>query len=310
MAETDMIKRPSVLMTGGSGLVGRHLTSLLLSEGYRVSHLSVRTNQFGTVRVFRWDPGKGIIDPEVFAGIDYIVHLAGASIGEKVWSKKRKDEIISSRAGAAKLLHKTIIDNQIPLRAFISASAAGYYGSATSEKIFTEEDTPAPDFTGTTCRLWEEAADLFEKSGMRSVKIRSGVVLGKDDSALSKLMAPARYGLLVRTGSGKQYFPWIHIADLCNIYLKAINDEKMAGAYNAVAPQHITHGEFMKTLSKTLNRPLLLLPLPGLFIRLALGSMSDIILKGSRISAEKIKNTGYSFLFGNVEAALKEIIKN
>lgn len=297
-----------VLITGGSGLIGRYLTSLLLNEGFNVSHLSRKQDQFGRVRVFRWDPEKGIIDPIVFEGVDYVIHLAGANIGEKRWTKERKEEIINSRIGSAKLLYKTVSENGIKLKAFISASATGYYGSVTSDKIFIEEGPPAYDFLGSTCRRWEEAADQFTDTGARVVKIRTGVVIEKSDSALAKLLIPARIGVFPRLGNGSQYMPWIHIADLSNIYLKAIKDEKMDGAFNAVSPQHITQGEFMRALASALNRPFFHPPVPVFVIKALVGEMAVVALKGSRISSEKIMNTGFSFSFSNLDEALKDVL--
>lgn len=306
--DTNLQKNPSVLITGGSGLVGKYLTSALLSVGYKVSHLSRNANKFGQVSIFSWDPEQNILDPAIFEGIDYIIHLAGANIGEKRWTKKRKEEILSSRVDSTSLLHKVINDNGIELKAFITASATGYYGSMTSDKIYNEYDQPATDFLGTTCRMWEEAADLFENDGIRTVKIRAAVVLEKSDSALSKLMAPARYGFLIQTGNGSQYMPWIHINDLCNIYLRAIEDSGMKGAFNAVSPQHVTNKEFMKTLARVIKRPLFPLPVPAIVLSAVLGEMSDVVLKGSRVSSEKIKDAGYNFVFSNLEDALKNVI--
>jgi uncharacterized protein (TIGR01777 family) len=305
---TNSQKNLSVLITGGSGLIGKHLTISLLTTGYNVSHLSRKGNQSGKVRVFLWDPEKKLIDREAFEGVDFIIHLAGANIGEKRWSRKRKKEIIKSRVDSARFLHKTVIDNKIHLKAFISASATGIYGSETSGKIFNENDPAGSDFLGSVCKQWEESADLFYNSGIRTVKIRSGVVLEKSDSALSKLMTPGKFGFLIQTGNGLQYMPWIHINDLCNIYLKALEDSEMGGAYNAVAPQQVTHLEFMHVLAKIMRLPVLP-PVPGFLIRIALGEMSDVILKGSRISSEKIMNTGYSFLFRTLEDALYNIIR-
>ncbi|MBK9388855.1 MAG: TIGR01777 family protein [Bacteroidetes bacterium] len=296
---------PSVLITGGSGLIGRYLTSSLLEKGYKVSHLSRNANQFGKVRVFRWDPEKGILDPMVFEGVDYIVHLAGANIGEKRWTSNRKSEIVNSRIDSAKLLHKVISENNIRVKAFISASAVGYYGSVTSDKIFTENDPPANDFLGTVCRKWEESADLFSASGTRVVKIRTGVVMEKSDSALSKMMMPAKFGFLVQTGNGRQYMPWIHITDLCNIYLKAIEDPKMNGAFNAVSPQHVTHKVFVKTLGQVIGKPVFPVPVPGIILKAVLGEMSDVVLKGSRVSAAKITESGYTFLYSELAGALR-----
>ena len=298
----------TVLITGGSGLIGRYLTSALLNEGYEVAHLSRKSNQFGKVRVFRWDPEKGILDPAVFAGIDYVVHLAGANIGEKRWSARRKEEIVKSRVESSRLLYDVIAGNNIQMKAFISASAAGYYGSLTSDKIFREKDPAATDFLGTTCRLWEEGADLFAAAGIRTVKIRTAVVLEKSDSALSKMMMPAKFGFLVQTGNGRQYMPWIHITDLCNIYVQAIKDQKMNGAYNAVSPQHVTHKDFIKTLAQVMGKPVFPVPVPAFILKTFLGEMSDIVLKGSRVSSEKMLNIGYRFLYPDLIVGLENVL--
>jgi uncharacterized protein len=300
----------SVLITGGGGLIGRYLTSALLSEGYKVSHLSRNANQFGKVRVYRWNPGQNILDPAIFESVDYVIHLAGANIGEKRWTKIRKDEIVRSRVNSAKLIYKIVSENETRLKAFISASATGYYGSVTSEHIFSEQDVAGNDFLGTTCLKWEEAADLFQNSGIRTVKIRTAVVLEKRDSALSKLMLPAKFGFLVRTGNGRQYMPWIHINDLIRIYLKALEDQKITGAYNAVSPYHVTHNEFVITLSKVMNKPVLPVPVPSSILRLALGEMSDIVLKGSRVSSEKLIATGFKFRFNNLSDALDNVLND
>jgi uncharacterized protein len=299
---------PSVLISGGSGLIGRYLTSTLLGEGYKVSHLSRESDSFGEVKVFRWDPGKGYLNPEVFEGIDYLVHLSGANIGEKRWTDSRKEEILNSRIKSTGLLFRTVAENRINLKAFISASAAGFYGSVTSDKIFSEEDPPGGDFLGSVCRLWEEGADKFAELGIRTVKIRTAVVLEKSDGALNRLMTPARFGFVIRLGNGNQYFPWIHINDLCNIYLKAIADESMHGAYNAVAPLHINHNEFVRTMAEVMKRPVFLPRVPAPVLRLFLGEMSDIVLKGSRISSDKIVAAGYKFRFETLEEALRNVI--
>jgi uncharacterized protein len=301
-------KNSAVLITGGSGLIGKYLTSTLLGEGYDVAHLSRNANQFGRVRVFRWNPEKGVLDPAVFNGICTIINLAGANLGDGRWTSARKATILNSRIEGIRLLHRTIVENSIDIKAFISASAIGYYGSVSSERIFTEEDGPGTGFLGNTCRLWEEAADIFASSGIRTVKIRTGVVLEKNDSALRKMMIPAKFGLIVRTGSGHQYMPWIHIRDICGIYLKAIRDLKMSGAYNAVSPQHITHSEFMKNIAGVIGLPVFLPPVPSFLVRAVLGEMSDVVLKGSRVSSEKIIKSGYNFLFPDVNEALKNVL--
>ncbi len=298
----------SVLITGGNGLIGKHLTSSLLSAGYAVSHLSRKISRIENVRVFLWDPGKRMIDSDSITGIDFIINLAGENIGAKRWTMDRKKEILESRADSVRFLYQTVSERGIQLKSFISASAAGIYGTETPEKIFSENDPPANDFLGNVCKQWEEAADLFAGSGIRTVKIRTGVVLEKNDSALSKLMKPGKFGFLVQTGTGLQYMPWIHITDLCNIYLKAIEDTNMFGAYNAVAPRQVTHKDFMHVLSHVMNVPVLPVPVPAFVLRAVFGEMSVVILKGSRVSCDKITAEGYRFLFDNLEAALKNVI--
>lgn len=289
-------------------MTGRYLTSLLLEEGYRVSHLSTKQDQFGKVRVYRWDPGKGILDPVVLNGVDYIIHLAGANIGEKRWTAERKKEIVRSRVDSALLLHKVVTENKIPLRAFISASGAGYYGAFTSEKILNEEDLPGGDFLADTCRKWEEAACSFENSGIRTVRVRTAVVLEKDADILARFLGPASFGVLPVPGSGRQYLPWIHISDLCGIYLKALTDDKMEGAYNAVSHDHVTLREFVNALAEASGKRGLKIPVPGIMLRIALGSMADMALKGSRVSAEKIIKAGYLFKSDNLPHALNDIL--
>jgi uncharacterized protein len=300
----------SVLITGGSGLVGNHLTKLLLKFGIKVSHLSRSGIPFSGVTVFKWDPEKKLIDPDALKGVNCIIHLAGANIGEKRWTEKRKKEIMGSRVNSAQFLYEIIKDNPNEIETFVSASAIGYYGSITSEKVFTEEDNPASDFLGTVCSRWEETAKSFTRLGLRVVIIRTAVVLDINDSALSRLIIPAKLGMIVRTGTGKQYFPWIHFADLCNIYYKAISDYSIAGAYNAVAPEHETNDSFMRTLARVMKRPVFLPPVPSFFLKLALGEMSDVAIKGSRVSGEKIILAGYNFLYPTLEKALVDIICN
>jgi len=290
-------------------MVGRHLTNLLVNNGFLVSHLSRKPYKNENVKVFRWDPDNKTIDAECLTGVDYIVHLAGANIGEKPWSRKRKKEIENSRIDSAEFLFQTISTNGIRIRAFISASAIGYYGSVTSDRIFQEDDLPGNDFLGRICTRWEAAAELFKKTGTRVVKIRTAVVMDKRDSALSKFLSAARFGIFPILGDGKQYLPWIHAEDLCNIYLKAILDENMIGSYNAAAPQHITQSEFMIVLANVLNKVRISPIVPSSILKIVMGEMSVVALKGSRINPEKLINSGFSFKFDTLETTLRNVLE-
>ncbi len=297
-----------VLITGGGGMIGKHLTSLLLQEGYMVSHLSRKKNESGDVMVLKWDPVKGFLYPATLDGIDIIIHLAGANLGGGRWTRKRKEAILKSRIDSALLICKVISENKIPLKAFISASGINYYGTVTSDKIFEEEDGSGVDFPAMVCGQWEEAADNFNDMGIRTVKIRTAVVLEKNRGALLRLIFSSKSGVFAVPGSGHQFMPWIHIKDLCGIYLKAIQDKDMNGAYNAVAPEHVTGKIFMKTVAEAMNRRFLHIRVPGFILKILFGKMSSLILEGSRISSLKIKNAGYRFEFDNLHDALNDLI--
>jgi uncharacterized protein len=299
--------KETVLITGGSGFIGTNLTTLLIENGYNVCHLSRHATGREKVLTFSWDPLKGYIEEGAVESADYIVHLAGADIGEKRWTTERKKLIIDSRVKTAELLYHKVQARPQALKAFISASGVGYYGATTQEHIFNEEDSPANDFTGITCKLWEEAADKFQVLGKRVVKLRTAIVLGHG-GALGKMAMPVKLWAGAGLGSGRQWFPWIHIDDLVRIYLSAIRDEKMHGAYNAVAPEYATNKEFMATIAKALGKPFFLPNVPAVALKLALGELANAILKGSRISPQKVLNTGFKFKFPHLEPALREAL--
>ncbi|MBZ4675230.1 MAG: hypothetical protein JG772_919, partial [Dysgonamonadaceae bacterium] len=217
----------TILITGGTGVIGRELSAKLRNKGYRVAILSRTTKKNADIPHYYWDIPQKMIEKEAIETADYIIHLAGANIGDKRWSKQRRKLIIDSRVESANLLFDKISEARKKPKAFISASAIGYYGTTTSDKIFCETDSPANDFPGETCRLWEQAADNFEKMGIRTVKIRTGIVLSKQGGVLTKMLTPTKFGIGSAIGSGRQYMPWIHIDDLCRIYVKAIEDTQM-----------------------------------------------------------------------------------
>ncbi len=297
----------TILVSGGTGLIGRHLCRKLKERGYRVTVLSRTGKQDADIRNYFWDWKKNEIENAAVENADYIIHLAGENIGDKRWTTKRKQQITDSRVKTGELLFNSVKANHITLKAFISASAIGYYGTITSEKIFAETDAYSDDFLGQVCRQWEKVADRFEDSGVRTVKIRSGVVLTKEGGVLTKMMIPVKLGFGSAIGSGRQYLPWIHISDLCGIYLKAIEDAQMDGAYNAVAPDHTSNRDFIETLARVLKKPFWFPNVPAIALKIRYGKMSEMLLKGSRISSDKIKAAGYAFLFPDLESALTDL---
>jgi uncharacterized protein (TIGR01777 family) len=300
----------TVLISGGTGLIGRQLGKKLIGKGYDVALLSRSARYDEGVNTYFWDPDKQEIDREAIINADYIIHLAGAGLGEKRWTKKRRREITDSRVKTGQLIHDKLMETKRELKAFISASAIGYYGAITSDRIFLETDPPASDFSGETCRLWEETADRFEDSGIRVVKIRQGIVLSGDGGALVKMAAPVKMGIGSAIGSGNQYLPWIHIDDLCSLFINAIEDPGLKGAFNATAPDYVTYREFIRTLARILGKPLWIPAIPSFVMKLIFGEMAEILLKGSRVSSEKIIAAGFRFKFPDLEGALKDLYQS
>jgi uncharacterized protein len=298
-----------ILISGGTGLIGSYLATRLKGKGYNVALLSRNPVQEHGFAMYNWDPERSVIDSGAISDADYIVHLAGANIGERRWTTERRKLIIESRVKTGDLLFKTFSDSSKKPKAFISASAVGYYGAVTSDKIFFEGDLPANDFLGNTCRQWEQSADRFEELGIRTVKIRTGVVLSRRDGALPKMALPVRIGFGSSLGNGRQYIPWIHIGDLCNIYIRAIEDSKMRGAYNAVAPDYTTNKDFTRILAHILNKPFWFPNIPAIFLKVLFGEMSAVILEGSRVSSDKIIAAGYKFLYPELRNALDDLFR-
>lgn len=298
---------PTILITGGSGLVGRRLTRLLLKEGFAVRHLSRSVKPGAAVPTFAWDIAKSHVDPRALEGVDHIVHLSGAGIADKPWTKERLRELYSSRFGAADVLRKAVEASGHWPTSFISASGINFYGTVTRDQVFTETDAAATDAIGTLTKAWEEAADAWSPH-CRVVKLRTPMVLAREGGALPKLARPARCGLAAPFGSGKQWMPWVRIDDLARAYLHALRQADMAGAYNVVAPGHATNQQFTRALAKALKRPAFLPPLPGLLLRVALGGRSSLLLQGSRASSTKLLGTGFRFAHPGLEAALQGLL--
>jgi len=298
-----------VLITGGTGLIGNQLRKTLLDRGYEVVILSRTNKSDSEIQTYLWNLDKNEIEKEAVNKVDYIIHLAGVNVSEGRWTSKRKQLILDSRIKSGELILENLDQQNNQLKAFITASGTGFYGTTTSEKIFTEVDSAANDFLGQVCEKWEAVADKFAKRGIRPVKIRTGVVLSNRGGALEKMLIPIELGIGSAIGNGNQYFPWIHIDDLCNIYIKAIEDITMKGAYNAVAPEYITNKQFTHTIARYLKKPFWFPNIPSFAIRVLFGKMSQILLNGSRISAEKILNSGFVFNYPKLQDALKQLIE-
>jgi uncharacterized protein (TIGR01777 family) len=298
----------TILITGGSGLVGSHLTQLLLSEGYAVRHLSRSARPDAPVPSFKWDIETGFVDPRALEQVDHIVHLSGAGIADKRWTRKRMQILYSSRVDAAALLYRAMEKTGAWPQSFISASGINYYGTLTSDRIFTEEDLPANDTLGKLCQAWEEAANAWAAQ-CRVVVLRTSMVLAREGGALPRLAAPARWGLASPLGHGKQWMPWVHIEDVARAYLHAVRRTDIQGAYNIAAPGDVRNRDFMRALAHALDRPFFLPAVPRFVLRILLGGPGSMVLEGSRVSGAKLIASGSGSRHPALRAALKDLLQ-
>jgi uncharacterized protein (TIGR01777 family) len=302
--------KKNVLITGGTGFIGRYLTEELVGRGYTVSILT-RNSKPNTENVsyYIWDADKQSIEESSVSNADYIIHLAGENIADEKWTPKRKAAIQDSRTQSAQLIYDTLKKLNKRVDAFVSASGIGYYGSVNGEGICTESTLPANDFVGTVCQEWEKSADLMVELGIRTVKIRTGLVLGKNEGILKKLTPIFKKGFGSVLGSGNQYMPWIHVHDLCMMYIEAIENKKMTGSYNATINDSTTNLIFSKELANSYGFSIWLPNVPAFLIRLMLGERASLLLTGRRVSSDKVKKLGFRFQFKNLAKALKNCVK-
>lgn len=295
-----------VLITGGSGLIGKRLSELLSSKGFVVEHLSRSRTGKEPYKTWLWKPDKNWIEEASIENTYAIFHLAGANIGSTPFTEEGKNLLLSSRVNTANLLYNTAVKIDHFPEKFISASAIGYYGMKTSDQILYENDKPGNDFISKLVVDWEASADQFSARS-KVVKVRISLVLDKDQGALSKIALPVKYGLGASLGKGEQWMPWIHLEDLCNIFIYTMVNKHITGVFNGVAPEHLTHKSFLKKLASKLGKSLWLPNIPSKIIQLFLGEKADLILKGSKISSEKILNAGYKFQYPTLSEAFNEI---
>lgn len=295
-----------VLITGGTGLIGTRLTKMLFDRGYQVCHLTRKKKTYGT-QSFVWSTDQHYIEPGAFAGVQTIVHLAGEGVADKPWTEQRKEELLASRTKSTRLLYDELKMGNHKVKAVISASGIAYYGVEDDGRLLTEDRQPGSDFLARLTQKWEAEVDRIGEL-MRVCKIRTGLVLSNKGGALPKLAEPVRWYVGAPLGTGNQYMNWIHIDDLCEMYIRMIEDETLRGAFNAATPSPLSNREFTKAIARVLKKPLWLPAVPEFILKMLVGEMSYILLKGGRVSSEKVERTGFKFSFPDLDGALRALL--
>lgn len=293
----------NILITGSSGLIGTALIDSLSASGHTVFRM-VRNRQ--NDEPFYWQPNEGIINFDKSIDIETVIHLAGANISDGRWNEKRKQTIVKSREIGTKLLATTIAQLKNKPQLFISGSAIGYYGN-TGTQIVDESNNAGTDFLAGVAQKWEAATKPAEEAGIRTVHIRTGVVLSADGGALKKMLLPFKMGVGGKIGTGRQYMSCVSINEVTNMIRFIIENESVMGPVNLVSPTPVTNFAFTKILGKVLNRPTIF-PIPALAIRVLLGELADVVLLSStRAIPKKLTDAGYQFIDEDLEKTLRQI---
>ena len=289
-----------VLIAGGTGLIGSHLSRLLVQKGHEVKLLSRRPSEGP---IIHWDPALKELDSDLIQDTEIVVNLCGAGIADKRWSAKRKKELLESRVLPTQFLfeHRESMPN---LKHYISASGISCYGFEMSETPFKEEDAYGQDYTSQLVRQWEEAADVFKVDYLLT-KIRIAVVLTKEGGALKTMRAPIKVYIGATISPGTQLMQWIHIDDLCAAFLHSI-ENKLEGTYNTLG-NNSTNKEVMVSLAKSMNKPIWLPPVPKFVIKLLFGEMADILINGVEVSIEKLKRTNFKIEYTDIQEAINSL---
>jgi uncharacterized protein (TIGR01777 family) len=299
----------TILITGGTGLVGTALCKVLVEKGFDIIILSrtKRASQHPQISYATWNIEQQTIDVDALQKADAIIHLAGAGVAEKRWTQKRKQEIIDSRVNSSKLLVNGLKQVQHKVKVLVSASAIGWYGPDPANHIdgFHEADAPHEDFLGNTCKAWEQSIEPLQDLGIRLVKFRTGIVLSQEGGALKEFLKPIQLGVAAILGSGKQVISWIHIQDMCSMYVQAISNKTWQGSYNAVAPIPVSNKELTLALAKQVRKKFYIpIHVPSFLLKLILGEMSIEVLKSTTVSSKKIETAGFSFQYSTIQQAV------
>ncbi len=302
----------NIIVTGGTGFIGKELVRHLLEANHSIVVLTrripERMNRINNLRYLHWDGKSDGVWTDEIEGADVIINLAGESIGTKRWSKKQKEKILSSRIDSTKAIVQAISRATRKPEVLINASAVGYYGNINEEVDVTESFPGGEGFLAMVVDSWEREALKVLEFGTRVVTLRTGVVLSETGGALKKMILPFKFFVGGPIGSGKQWFPWIHVDDLIGVILYTIKNFDVVGPLNVTAPQSITMKQFCSVLGEVMNRPSWI-PVPAFVLKMLFGEMSEMILTGQRVVPSRLIENGFQFKYSNLDEALQSIFQ-
>lgn len=296
-----------VLLTGGTGFIGQALCTSLIEKGYEVVVISRSAEKRkGNEKRIRFVPGTRDLDPA--EGFDAVINLAGEGIADKRWSPKQKQEIIDSRLNATESLVDHVGQMPQKPKVFISGSAIGYYGVGLGDDSVSETDSGDQSFSSEICQRWEQAAAPVESLVIRTCYLRTGIVLG-NGGALGRMLLPFKLGLGGRIGSGAQWMPWIHMADMIGLIEFCLTDDEASGPINCVSPGITRNADFTKTLASVLRRPAIF-PMPGFVVSLLFGQMGEeLLLAGKKVVPQALQHFNYTFRYPELREALSDVVR-
>lgn len=298
----------TILIGGGSGLIGERLSVLLTEAGHEVRHLSRKPRPFALFKTYEWDIYEQTYDPEAFVNLTHVINLAGAGIADTRWTENRKKLIIESRTKSTELLQKAILKHSPKLKAYIAGTANGYYGHR-GDTWLNEDNKPGKGFLSTSTQNWEAAVhQLTKATNLPTLIIRTGIVLSTQGGALPKMLLPLKAFTSTYFGDGSQYYSWIHLDDICRIFMRGVTDDSFRGIYNGSAPEPATNKQLAQALIDATGKSAVLVPAPAFAMRLAFGEMADTILNSTRTSANNLIAKGFIFEFPDLVTAIQDLL--
>lgn len=295
----------NILITGGSGLVGKRITAHLEAKGHAVAWLSRSPDKYKQ-KSFSWDVDAMQIDQEAIEWADAVIHLAGEGVADSRWTAARKQAILHSRTHSTQILAEAISKAENKPSSFIAASAVGYYGFNTGNDVITENSPAGDDFLAQVVIAWENESKKLENHGLRTVMLRIGIVLDQSGGALKEMLKPP---VAAPLGSGEQWMSWIQIEDLARMFVFAIENESLSGVFNAVGPKPVTNRALTQSAAKKIDKMFVGVGVPGFMLKIILGEMAQMVLGGNKASSKKIEAAGFQFRYPSIEEALEKTFK-